>query len=71
MTLEKIHLIVRKNNHRALKLYRSLGFSKIGESVHAIQGKRIEFIDILITKEQFDKLQFKRILNAGLKGNKL
>ncbi len=56
LTLEKIHLIVRKNNHRASRLYKRLGFSKTGESVHMIQGKRIEFIDMLITKEQFNNL---------------
>ncbi len=60
LTLEKIHLIVRKNNHWASKLYKSLGFLKTGESVHIIQGKSIEFIDMLITKEQFNN--FKKIL---------
>lgn len=54
LTLEKIHLIVRKNNPRASKLYKSLGFSKTGESIHAIHGRRIEFIDMLITKAQFN-----------------
>jgi hypothetical protein len=38
----------------ALELYKSLGFLKSDESVHMIHGGKIEFIDMLITKEQFN-----------------
>jgi RimJ/RimL family protein N-acetyltransferase len=54
--LVKIHLIVRKNNPRALNLYARIGFAAVGESVHIIQGKRIEFIDRTMTKEQFEDI---------------
>jgi diamine N-acetyltransferase len=52
--LEKIYLIVRKNNSRAFKLYQSAGFAETGESVHTIQGKGIAFIDMSMTRERFD-----------------
>lgn len=56
LNLAKIHLIVRKNNPRASKLYKSIGFVATGESVNAILGKRIGFIDMDMTKEQFENL---------------
>ncbi len=55
--LERITLIVRKNNPRAARLYERVGFSKNGESVHAVQRKPIEFIDMVITREQFSKTE--------------
>ncbi len=54
--LEKIHLIVRKNNSRAAKLYENIGFAVTGQSVHEIQGKRIEFVDMSMTNQQFEGL---------------
>ncbi len=57
--LDRIYLIVRKNNPRAAKLYESIGFVKISESVHTIQGKRIEFIDMDMTRERFNNLEIK------------
>ncbi len=38
------------------KLYESLGFVIIGGSIHMIQGKRIEFTDMAMTKEKFNNL---------------
>jgi RimJ/RimL family protein N-acetyltransferase len=58
LNLARICLIVRKNNPRAAMLYKNIGFVTTGESVHAIQGKDIEFIDMNMTREQFDKLKF-------------
>jgi len=57
LNLDRIHLIVRKNNFPASKLYKSIGFAAAGESVHAIEGKDIEFIDMDMTREQFDSLK--------------
>jgi RimJ/RimL family protein N-acetyltransferase len=57
LNLDKIHLIVRKNNPLASKLYTSIGFVTAGESVHTIQGKVIEFIDMNMSKEQFNNLK--------------
>lgn len=54
--LNRIHLIVRKNNSRAAKLYESLEFANVGESIHTIQGKRIEFKDMAMTKQKFNNL---------------
>ncbi len=54
--LDQIHLIVRRTNHRTAKLYKNLGFSTIGESNHIIQGKSIEFTDMVMTKENFYNL---------------
>ena len=56
LNLVKIHLIVRKNNPRASKLYKNIGFVSTGESVHTIQGKAIEFIDMAMSKERFNDL---------------
>ncbi len=55
--LEKVHLIVRKNNPRAERLYRRIGFVATGESTHSIQGKKIEFIEMEMTGERFRKLR--------------
>lgn len=52
--LDRIYLIVRKNNHRAATLYGNLGFAIIGESIHAIQGKPIEFTDMDMTRSRFE-----------------
>ncbi len=57
LNLDGVHLIVRKSNPRASKLYKSIGFSATGESVHTIQGKAIEFTDMNMTKEQFRNLK--------------
>lgn len=57
LNLDRINLIVRKNNRRASKLYESIGFTTTGESVHAIQGKDIEFTDMVMTKEKFTDLR--------------
>ena len=54
--LDRIYLIVRKNNPPAAKLYENLGFSIRGQSIHAIQGKLIEFIDMDMSQRLFSKL---------------
>lgn len=53
--LNKVHLIVRKNNPRAAKLYESVGFRKTGECIHVILGKQIEFVDMDMSVEKFDE----------------
>ena len=53
--LDQIYLIVRKNNHRAKKLYENIGFASTGESVHMIQEKYIDFDDMVIIKEKFNQ----------------
>lgn len=52
--LDQIYLIVRKNNPRAEKLYESIGFVTTGESIHEIQGKPVEFKDMVTTKDTFN-----------------
>lgn len=59
LNLAGIHLIVRKNNPRASKVYSSIGFVTTGESIHAIQGKDTQFIDMDMTRERFDVLVIK------------
>ena len=53
LNLNRIHLIVRKENQVAFKLYEGLGFTKSGESTCVIQGRIIEFIDMDMSKEKF------------------
>ncbi len=55
--LDRVHLIVRKNNPRALRLYESVGFLRTGESIHRIQGKEIEFINMAMTRDQYNELK--------------
>ena len=57
LRLAKIHLIVRKNNPRAARLYATIGFIAAGASVHTIQGKDIEFVDMNMTRDQFEKIK--------------
>lgn len=56
LNLDQIYLFVRKNNPRASKLYKSIGFTSTGESVHTIQGENIDFDDMVMTKEEFNNL---------------
>ena len=46
MGLSRIHLIVRKANPRARRLYEKLGFCAVGESIVAIQGEPVAFIEM-------------------------
>ena len=46
----KIHLIVRKTNAIAIKLYQKLGFIRSGECCKNIQGKQVEFVEMEIIK---------------------
>jgi diamine N-acetyltransferase len=55
LNLDQIYLIVRKNNLHAAKLYESIGFDLTGESVHMIKGEYIDFNDMMMTKEKFNK----------------
>lgn len=48
MRLACIHLIVRKNNPRAIGLYRSLGFAERGECVLLVNGKEARFLKMAI-----------------------
>jgi len=57
LNLVTINLIVRKSNPRAATLYKNIGFVSTGESVHTIQGKAIEFIDMAMSKERFRELK--------------
>jgi diamine N-acetyltransferase len=53
LKMDRIYLIVRKNNYRAMELYERLGFRRTGESIHAIQGQPVEFFDMEVTMETF------------------
>ena len=50
----RIHLLVRKNNPRARRLYRRMGFAKRGECSRSINGLQVLFdrMDIFIQREE-------------------
>ena len=49
--LSQIHLIVRKNNPRAARLYRSLGFIETGECRKTINAKPVAFLEMRLSKQ--------------------
>ncbi len=51
-----IHLIVRKNNHRGIALYRRIGFAERGECRKDIHGVPVEFIRMEIGREEFVRM---------------
>lgn len=50
----RIYLIVRKNNHRAQRLYEHLGFRYCGECQKEIQGRMVELFEMALEKENFE-----------------
>ncbi|MBU1172052.1 MAG: GNAT family N-acetyltransferase [Proteobacteria bacterium] len=53
MGLERIHLIVRKNNPRAARLYRRLGFVDQGEISKIVNGKQTDFFIMDLHKNTY------------------
>ena len=53
--LNKISLIVRKNNPIAKKLYQKIGFNTCGETKENIQGKCIDFFIMQLDSNHFIK----------------
>jgi diamine N-acetyltransferase len=53
MGLSRIHLIVRKNNVRGIKLYQRLGFVDRGECQKVIQGTPVDFRLMDICREEY------------------
>lgn len=49
--LARIHLIVRKNNPRAIGLYKSLGFTECGECMLHVNSKEVNFLKMEIHSE--------------------
>ena len=54
--LSRIHLIVRKNNGRAIRLYRRVGFSEQGECRKEVCGQAVDFWRMGIEREEFARL---------------
>ncbi len=55
--LSRIHLVVRKNNHRGIGLYRRIGFTEQGECQKEIQGVPVDFLVMDISREEFARRQ--------------
>ncbi|MBI3478959.1 MAG: GNAT family N-acetyltransferase [Nitrosomonadales bacterium] len=51
MQLDCIHLIVRKNNPRAIGLYQSLGFTGCGECLLEVNGKPVNFFTMRMNRK--------------------
>jgi RimJ/RimL family protein N-acetyltransferase len=54
--LSHIHLIVRKNNARGIKVYQRLGFVDRGECQKEIQGSPVDFWLMDICREEFARM---------------
>lgn len=59
----RIHLIVRKNNSRGIKLYQRIGFVDRGECRREIQGALVDFRLMEMSREEFTRMRI--IKNAG------
>ncbi|MHB8232217.1 MAG: GNAT family N-acetyltransferase [bacterium] len=53
MNINRIHLIVRKNNPRAIRLYKNTGFAERGECIKEIEGKEAAFLVMDIYYKQY------------------
>jgi nicotinamidase-related amidase len=53
--IDRIRLIVRKNNPRAERLYLSLGFVRTGECVEEVHGRPVPFFRMEIDRLTFEK----------------
>lgn len=51
--LSRVHLIVRKKNSRAIRLYQRLGFIVCGECRRAVQGVLVDLLEMSIDCRQF------------------
>jgi RimJ/RimL family protein N-acetyltransferase len=51
--LDRIHLIVRKNNARGISLYRRMGFGDAGECRKTTNGSLVDFWVMAIGREDF------------------
>jgi RimJ/RimL family protein N-acetyltransferase len=53
--LQRIYLIVRRNNHRARRLYENRGFMGTGECRKEIQGIMVDLFEMALEKETFER----------------
>jgi len=51
--LARIHLIVRRNNSRAIRLYKRVGFTKSGECLKQVNCKQVNFLIMVISRETY------------------
>jgi len=51
--LSLVHLIVRKNNPRAIRLYKRLGFMERSECLKKVNNKQVNFLIMDITREYY------------------
>lgn len=59
----RIHLIVRENNSRGIRLYQRIGFVDRGECRREIQGVLVDFRLMEMSREEFTRMHVMR--NAG------
>lgn len=51
--LARIHLIVRRNNPRAIRLYKRAGFTESEECLKHVNGKQVNFLAMVISRESY------------------
>ena len=54
LELQRIHLIVRKSNPRARRLYENCGFIETGECCKEIQGIMVDLFEMALEKKIFE-----------------
>lgn len=48
-----IHLVVRRNNPRAIRLYKRAGFTESGECLKHVNVKQVNFLTMVISRESY------------------
>ena len=69
--LERIHLIVRKNNPRAIGLYRRLNFSHCGECQMSVNSKPTDFLKMELLRKDYFRPMTQGMHHLGLTASRL
>ena len=60
MGIRRIHLIVRQNNSRAIRLYQRLGFAERGECFKNVNGTKTSFLVMDLSLDSYQTLRSRK-----------